>query len=149
LREVERVLVPDGRVVISGFNPDQSVGNAPAACQAVCPFGLAKMIFTGAKWIFWPLGVCAIGLRLLSFDIEQGGFGAVPALGSIRQMVAALTLGWTKRVTAGGLFWDQCIFWWLLKGFVACISSVRNGKKSRANPRRVSVATANSQKKQP
>jgi SAM-dependent methyltransferase len=75
LREVARVLVPDGRVVICGFNPlslwglRQQRANAYARLGLQAPF-LPPQVNSLASWRLrdW--------LRLLSFDIEGGCFGA-------------------------------------------------------------------------
>ena len=79
LREVERVLVPEGRVVICGFNPAslwglrQRLGRAaPAArrrqARCSCPAGE----FIG----YWRL---RDWLRLLSFEVEGGPLRLLPA----------------------------------------------------------------------
>jgi SAM-dependent methyltransferase len=82
LREVERVLVPEGRVVITGFNPVSLWGFKQSR------EGFYRRL--GAKTDFIPLEGEMIGLRrlkdwlrLLGFEIEQGGFGLYkPALNS-------------------------------------------------------------------
>ena len=76
LREVERVLVPEGRVVIVGFNPASLWGlrqrlgrDAPASgLLAAAPFLPHAGEFMG----YWRL---RDWLRLLSFEVEQGRFG--------------------------------------------------------------------------
>lgn len=74
LREVERVLVPEGRVVISGFNPMSLWGQGQQRARFYAKFGLQKH--------FLPAEVDFIGywrmrdwLRLLSFEVEAGRFG--------------------------------------------------------------------------
>ncbi len=82
LREVARVLVPDGRVVISGFNPASLWGLRFQRER------LSRRWGTGAS-LLPPLDK-AIGygrlrdwLHLLDFDIEVGRFGAYgPVMGS-------------------------------------------------------------------
>ena len=75
LREVERVLVPDGRVVISGFNPLSLWGMRQQRARLYARLGWHDY--------FWPSHVDFLAswrlrdwLRLLSFDIEGGCFGA-------------------------------------------------------------------------
>ena len=76
LREVERVLVPEGRVVIVGFNPASLWG----VWQR---FGrLRRRLSHGQQNLFLPSGGEFIGyrrlrdwLRLLSFEVEAGRFG--------------------------------------------------------------------------
>ena len=77
LREVERVLVPEGRVVIVGFNPASLWGTAPAARAPAPAAGLAQ-----PGELFLPRAGEFIGyrrlrdwLRLLSFEVEAGRFG--------------------------------------------------------------------------
>lgn len=76
LREVERVLVPDGRVVIVGLNPASLWGLRQR-------FGrMKRRIAVGDGTTFLPRAGEFIGywrlrdwLRLLSFEVERGRFG--------------------------------------------------------------------------
>ncbi len=77
LREVERVLVPEGRVVIAGFNPASLWGLRQRAGRARRGMGLA-----GDRSLFLPRAGEFLGywrlrdwLRLLSFEVEGGSFG--------------------------------------------------------------------------
>jgi SAM-dependent methyltransferase len=77
LREVERVLVPEGRVVIIGFNP----GSLWALRQKLGRMGRGMGMGAGQP-LFMPSEGDFIGywrlrdwLRLLSFEVEQGRFG--------------------------------------------------------------------------
>jgi SAM-dependent methyltransferase len=82
LREVERVLVPEGRVVICGMNPTSLWGLRQSRGQ------LYQRV--GGRRQFWPKGNDFIGywrlrdwLGLLSFEVERGEFGCYrPALRS-------------------------------------------------------------------
>jgi len=74
LREVERVLVPDGRAVICGFNPASLWGLRQWRARAYRRLGLGEL--------FLPEAGDFIGyrrlrdwLRLLSFEVESGQFG--------------------------------------------------------------------------
>ena len=74
LREVERVLVPEGRVIISGFNPMSLWGQRQQRARFVARLGVQTH--------FLPDDVDFIGywrlrdwLRLLSFEVEAGRFG--------------------------------------------------------------------------
>jgi len=75
LREVERVLVPEGRVVILGFNPaslwglKQRMGRMRQRLGGRGPLFLPR---TGEFIGYWRL---RDWLRLLSFDVERGRFG--------------------------------------------------------------------------
>ena len=77
LREVERVLVPEGRVVISGFNPASLWGLQQGWSRLAARLGLGE-----SARPFLPEAGDFIGpwrlrdwLRLLSFDLEAQSFG--------------------------------------------------------------------------
>jgi SAM-dependent methyltransferase len=77
LREVERVLVPEGRVMILGFNPASLWGLRQRLGRARRAVGLA-----GSGKLFLPRAGEFLGywrlrdwLRLLSFEVEGGRFG--------------------------------------------------------------------------
>jgi SAM-dependent methyltransferase len=84
LREVERVLVPEGRVVISGFNPVSLWGlgrrhyRSPDMSSVQPPYLPGTSEFIG----YWRL---RDWLRLLNFEVESARFGCYrPAFGSQR-----------------------------------------------------------------
>ena len=103
LREVERVLVPEGRVIIVGFNPASLWG-------ARQRFGrLRRRLSLGPKRdLFLPRAGEFIGyrrlrdwLRLLSFEVEAGRFGCyIPPVTSAKWLSR---FEWTER--AGGHWW--------------------------------------------
>jgi SAM-dependent methyltransferase len=77
LREVERVLVPEGRVVIAGFNPASLWGLRQRAGVLRRNLGLAQ-----EQSLYLPRAGEFIGywrlrdwLRLLGFEVEAGRFG--------------------------------------------------------------------------
>jgi len=77
LREVERVLVPEGRVVIVGFNPASLWGLRQRAGRLRRGLGFAR-----GTSLFLPRAGDLIGywrlrdwLRLLGFEVEVGRFG--------------------------------------------------------------------------
>lgn len=77
LREVERVLVPEGRVVIAGFNPASLWGLRQRAGRMKRGMG-----FSRDKSLYLPRAGEFIGywrlrdwLRLLGFEVEAGRFG--------------------------------------------------------------------------
>jgi SAM-dependent methyltransferase len=77
LREVERVLVPEGRVVIVGFNPTSLWGLRQRAGRMRRGMGLAR-----DRGLFLPRAGEFIGywrardwLRLLGFEVQAGRFG--------------------------------------------------------------------------
>ncbi|MGH8831943.1 MAG: class I SAM-dependent methyltransferase [Polaromonas sp.] len=82
LREVERVLVPEGRVVIGGFNPTSLWGLSQRRGHFYQRCGYDKLFLpkTGEFIGYWRL---RDWLRLLGFEVESGRFGCYrPALTS-------------------------------------------------------------------
>ena len=82
LREVERVLVPEGRVVISGFNPTSLWAMRQRRAHFLQRLGRDDLFLPEAgEFIgYWRL---RDWLRLLSFEVESGRFGCYrPALTS-------------------------------------------------------------------
>lgn len=140
LAEVERVLVPEGRVVILGFNPT----SLWALRQRL---GRLRRRFGGRRTLFLPEAGEFIGywrlrdwLRLLSFDIEGGRFGCYRLpLGSQRWLER---FGWMEP--AG----DR---WWPVLGavyFLVAVKRVRGMRlvglsKERAKPKAAPAVVAN------
>ena len=82
LREVERVLVPEGRVVISGLNPTSLWSMRQTRARFYRKLGHDDLFLPEAgEFIgYWRL---RDWLRLLSFEVESGRFGCYrPALTS-------------------------------------------------------------------
>jgi SAM-dependent methyltransferase len=80
LREVERVLVPEGKVVICGLNPASLWGLRQQRGHFYRRFGWGQLFLPDAgEFIgYWRL---RDWLRLLSFEVESGRFGCYrPAL---------------------------------------------------------------------
>jgi SAM-dependent methyltransferase len=130
LREVERVLVPDGRVVISGFNRASLWGAAQRAGH------LRQRLGSDSATYLPPFQPARLGgphhsdfigyrrlrdwLRLLSIDIEGGRFGCyVPPVSSdvwLRRM------GWMEKTG------DR---WWPVLGAVYFIVAVKRVRGMR------------------
>ena len=74
LREVERVLVPDGRVVISGLNPTSLWAMRQRRAHLYQRFGSSKLFLpdSGEFIGYWRL---RDWLRLLNFEVDSGRFG--------------------------------------------------------------------------
>jgi SAM-dependent methyltransferase len=115
LREVERVLVPEGRVVIVGFNPASMWGLRQR-------FGrLRRRLWRrGDQSLFLPsageFGYRRLRdwLRLLSFEVEAGRFGRyLPPLRSEKWLAR---FGWMERLG------DR---WWPVFGAVYFIVAVK------------------------
>jgi SAM-dependent methyltransferase len=79
LREVERVLVPEGRVVISGLNRVSLWGFRQRRARLYRRLGFGELFLPQEEFIgYWRL---RDWLRLLGFEVELGRFGCYrPAL---------------------------------------------------------------------
>ena len=116
LREVERVLVPEGRVVICGLNPASLWGLRQRRARLYHRLGFGKLFLPQAgEFIgYWRL---RDWLRLLDFEVEVGRFGCYrPTFSSERGLQR---LEWMER--AG----DR---WWPIFGavyFVVAVKRVR------------------------
>ena len=77
LREVERVLVPEGRVVIAGFNPASLWGLRQRAgrLRRGIGFGRDDTLFLPRAGDFLGYWRLRDWLRLLGFEVEAGRFG--------------------------------------------------------------------------
>ena len=116
LREVERVLVPEGRVVISGLNPASLWGMRQSRGHFYRRLGYDNMFLPEAgEFIgYWRL---RDWLRLLNFEVESARFGCYrPALTSQK---------WLSRFD----WMDPCgKRWWPIFGavyFVVAVKRVR------------------------
>jgi SAM-dependent methyltransferase len=120
LREVERVLVPEGRVVILGFNPTSLWGLRQRLGRLRQGLGGRKPLFlprTGEFIGYWRL---RDWLRLLSFEVEGGRFGCYrPPLASLR---------WLDRFA-----WveDTGDRWWPVLGAVYFLIAVKRVRGMR------------------
>jgi SAM-dependent methyltransferase len=122
LREVERVLRPEGRVVIAGFNPASLWGLRQRAGHLVRGAGLGR-----SSPLYLPRAGEFIGywrlrdwLRLLSFEVEGGRFGCYkPPFAS---------QGWLDRFDWMDRTGDR---WWPVLGSVYAISAVKRVRGMR------------------
>ncbi|VCU71647.1 hypothetical protein PIGHUM_03733 [Pigmentiphaga humi] len=129
LREAERVLIPEGRLVITGFNPWSLWGRLPGQSRPFLPGSVQPLSPVRLKdW-----------LKLLSFEVDQGRFGAyVPA---------CRTEKWLRRYAfmerAGARWWPVC-------GGLYVVAAIKrtatlrligpSWKKAKAPPRAAVVA---------
>lgn len=138
LREVERVLVPEGRVVISGFNPTSLWGLRQARGRLCGRLGLRAF---GASSLYLPEAGDFIGswrmrdwLRLLSFEVESDRFGCYrPAM---RTEAWLQRYAWLDRAGAR---------WWPIFGAVYFVVAVKRVRGMRLlgpawKPRRATSA---------
>jgi len=113
LREAERVLMPEGRVVISGFNPWSLWGlhDRIPGLDPICPTP-AHMQVSLARLKDW--------FKLLSFELDRGNFGcyAPPCLSD------AWLSRWSFLEAAGDRWWPVC-------GAVYVVSAVKRVARVR------------------
>jgi len=137
LREVERVLVPEGRAIIVGFNPASLWGARQKLGR------LRRHLLPGGGDLFLPHAGEFIGyrrlrdwLRLLSFEVEAGRFGCyIPPFTSARWLAR---FAWMER--AGE-------HWWPVFGALYYIVAVKRVRGMRLvglirNDARVKAVTA-------
>jgi SAM-dependent methyltransferase len=113
LREVERVLVPEGRVVICGLNPASLWGLRQRRAHLYRRFGVGRMFLPEAgEFIgYWRL---RDWLRLLGFEVEMGRFGCYkPAFSSQK---------WLRRFDWMDRAGDR---WWPILGAVYFLVAVK------------------------
>ena len=139
LREVERVLVPEGRVVIVGFNPSSLWGLRQWLGRVRRRFSAhpRRELFLPAEGEFLGYRRLRDWLRLLSFEVEAGRFGCYrPPLGAQKWLAR---FAWADRVGER---------WWPVFGavyFVVAVKRVRGLRLvglARAGNRTPQVAAA-------
>jgi SAM-dependent methyltransferase len=114
LREVERVLVPEGHVVITGFNPVSLWG----ARQSLARVGASPYLPREGRFLSLPR--VKDWLKLLSFDVERGRFGCyVPSVRSDRWIAR-----WRFMEKAG----DR---WWPVLGAIYMLTAVKRVRGMR------------------
>lgn len=112
LREVERVLVPEGRVVICGLNPVSLWGLRQRRTQLYHRLGWAQMFLPQKELIgYWRL---RDWLRLLGFEVEVGRFGCYRPAFSHEPWLQRL--GWMEQAGAR---------WWPILGAVYFLVAVK------------------------
>ena len=133
LREVERVLMPEGRVVIVGFNPTSLWGLCHQLDTIGRRVGMTSPVMSETGEFIGPRRL-RDWLRLLGFEIESGQFGCYrPPFAS--QGWLDRSAWWTTRVSAGGRCWARSTCWWPSSGCVRCACWDRNGSASAAPAR--------------
>ena len=124
LREVERVLVPEGRVVITGLNPASLWGLRQRRAHFYRRLGYGELFLPEAgEFIgYWRL---RDWLRLLSFEVESGHFGCYrPA---VSRAASLERFSWMDKVGQR---------WWPIFGalyFLVAVKRVRGARLLEAN----------------
>ncbi len=122
LREVERVLVPEGRVVIVGFNPASLWGarqRLGVLRRRLLP-RTSSPLFMPSDGEFFGYRRLRDWLRLLSFEVEAGRFGCyLPPLESQQ---------WLSRFQ-----WMEVVGerWWPVFGAIYCVVAVKRVRGMR------------------
>ena len=122
LREVERVLVPEGRLVITGFNPASLWGLRQRAGHLKRGVGMAR-----TQGLYLPSAGDPIGywrlrdwLRLLGFELEGGRFGCY------RPPVKSEA--WLQRYAWADAVGDR---WWPVLGAAYMLTAVKRVRGMR------------------
>jgi len=95
LREVDRVLVPEGQVLITGFNPASLWG----ARQSLCRIGASPYLPRAGQFIGLPR--IKDWLKLLSFEVNRGRFGCYAPWVSTEKWLAR----WSFLEKVGDRWW--------------------------------------------
>jgi SAM-dependent methyltransferase len=130
LREVERVLVPEGRVVICGLNPASLWGMRQRRARLYQRLGFGELFLPDAGE-FIGYRRMRDWLRLLSFEVESGRFGVYrPAVRSE---------AWLERCHWFDAAGER---WWPIFGavyFLAAVKRVRGMRLLSADWRRAAA----------
>lgn len=140
LREVERVLVPEGRLVITGFNPWGWWGWRQRRAALTQRWGLGTQVEPAAHhWI--SLRRLRDWLKLLGFTVEESHYGCFrPPLDRQGWLSAG---AWMERLGSR---------WWPFLGSVYCVVAVKRVRgmrllepawKRKSRPARATVPLAN------
>ena len=112
LREVERILIPDGQLVVTGFNPLSLWGMRPRLRNRQADFPANGHYISVLRLKDW--------LKLLSFEVDRGNFGCyVPPCDQER---------WLKRWQFMEAAGDR---WWSFAGGVYLLRAVKRVRGMR------------------
>lgn len=119
LREVERVLVPEGRLVVTCFNPASLWGVAQKRAHLWQRFGLGQL-YLPRSGEFLAYHRLRDWLHLLNFEIETARFGAYRF--ALREPGWFERFGWMESVGAR---------WWPILGSLYCVTAVKRVRGMR------------------
>lgn len=120
LREVERVLVPEGRVVIVGFNPASLWGLRQHAGHWRQRLGGSKPLYLPSAGEFLAFRRVRDWLRLLGFEVERGRFGCWRP--PLRSEAGLARFAWMEAAGARG---------WPVLGAVYMVEAVKRVRGMR------------------
>ena len=122
LREVERVLVPEGRLVITGFNPASLWGLRQRAGHLKRGVGMARTHGLYLPSAGDPIGYWRLRdwLRLLGFELEGGRFGCYRP--------PAKSEAWLQRFAWADAVGDR---WWPVLGAAYMLTAVKRVRGMR------------------
>jgi SAM-dependent methyltransferase len=120
LREVERVLVPEGRVVIVGFNPASLWGLRQHAGHWRQRLGGTKPLYLPSAGEFLGFRRVRDWLRLLGFEVERGRFGCWRP--PLRSEAGLARFAWMEAAGARG---------WPVLGAVYMVEAVKRVRGMR------------------
>jgi SAM-dependent methyltransferase len=120
LREVERVLVPEGRVVICGFNSASLWGTKQRLGQLRQRLGSTQPLFLPRQGEFIGYRRLRDWLRLMSLEIERGRFGCYAP--------ATRSETWLQRMAWMEKTGDR---WWPVFGAVYFLVAVKRVRGMR------------------
>ncbi len=120
LREVERVLVPEGRVVIVGFNPASLWGLRQQAGHWRQRLGGDRPLYLPSAGEFIAYRRVRDWLRLLGFEVERGRFGCWRP--PLRSEAGLARFGWMEAAGARG---------WPVLGAVYMVEAVKRVRGMR------------------
>lgn len=114
LREVERVLVPEGRVLVSGLNPWSLWGLRQRRDRLYQRYGAGGRLFLPDSGEFIAPGRLRDWLRLLGFELESVSYGCFrPAVSSAR---------WLERSSVMDTLGAR---WWPILGAAYLVVAVK------------------------
>ena len=120
LREVARVLVPEGRVVIVGFNPASLWGLRQQAGHWRQRLGGDRPLYLPSAGEFIAYRRVRDWLRLLGFEVERGRFGCWRP--PLRSEAGLARFGWMEAAGARG---------WPVLGAVYMVEAVKRVRGMR------------------
>ena len=122
LREVERVLVPEGRLVVTGFNPASLWGLRQRAGHLKRGVGMARTHGLYLPSAGDPIGYWRLRdwLRLLGFELEGGRFGCYRP--------PAKSEAWLQRFAWADAVGDR---WWPVLGAAYMLTAVKRVRGMR------------------